>query len=562
LTPLRDDTVTDWLTIDASGTTIRLPPVPEGVATALALVAAGIAFALVLALLNAWNRRAEHKPRLGRLWRSVRAALSAHYLWLILLFAVVLFLVVAGFFRIMAWPALSALSRTVLDPIAAGAEPDAEAVRAFVYGLAALTGALAILATIPFQFVRVWINERTAATGEQNLITDLINKAVAGLAAEKTVSRIGRPVAFHRISAEKDSTPEATDIEWRGPTITPPDGCTALPGAWETFEFTEPNIEVRLGAIYALERISQDSDRDHVRIMEILCAYLRENAPADGVAEYGDGIERMLPQGMPDSEKSAIVKSYEDTAYDGRLNEWLGMLCAPRPDIQAAISVIGRRRPDRILLERDQRLRDSSVAYRLDLRSVNLRRADLTELDLTSALLGSARLEGADLRKAKLDDASFQGTYLQGANLERSSLQRCFIAGHVSETNLRFCDLREADWQGTMHGDCAAHGADFRGGKNLRQEILDSFIGDANTLLPSEPSDQKTDYYVQSCWVDEPPQDLNVIIQLASGPIATSEMREKLEREFLCRGNPRRKTGTPLALDAPRPPGHPLGPGD
>ena len=40
-----------------------------------------------------------------------------------------------------------------------------------------------------------------------------------------------------------------------------------------------PNIEVRLGAIYALERIAIDSPRDQWTIMEILTAYVRQNAP-------------------------------------------------------------------------------------------------------------------------------------------------------------------------------------------------------------------------------------------------------------------------------------------
>src|SRR5579871_5378315 len=41
----------------------------------------------------------------------------------------------------------------------------------------------------------------------------------------------------------------------------------------------KPNIEVRLGAIYALERIARDSPRDHWTIMEVLTAYVRQNAP-------------------------------------------------------------------------------------------------------------------------------------------------------------------------------------------------------------------------------------------------------------------------------------------
>jgi hypothetical protein len=36
-------------------------------------------------------------------------------------------------------------------------------------------------------------------------------------------------------------------------------------------------LEVRLGAIYALERIARDSEQDHWSIMEILTAYVREH---------------------------------------------------------------------------------------------------------------------------------------------------------------------------------------------------------------------------------------------------------------------------------------------
>ena len=38
-------------------------------------------------------------------------------------------------------------------------------------------------------------------------------------------------------------------------------------------------MEVRLGGIYALERIANDSDKDYWPIMETLTAYVRERAP-------------------------------------------------------------------------------------------------------------------------------------------------------------------------------------------------------------------------------------------------------------------------------------------
>ena len=37
-------------------------------------------------------------------------------------------------------------------------------------------------------------------------------------------------------------------------------------------------LEVKLGGIYALERIARDSEKDHWTIMEVLTAFLRENA--------------------------------------------------------------------------------------------------------------------------------------------------------------------------------------------------------------------------------------------------------------------------------------------
>ena len=42
-------------------------------------------------------------------------------------------------------------------------------------------------------------------------------------------------------------------------------------------------IAIRLGGIYALERVAQDSpDKDHRQVMQVLAAYVRENSQWDG----------------------------------------------------------------------------------------------------------------------------------------------------------------------------------------------------------------------------------------------------------------------------------------
>ena len=41
----------------------------------------------------------------------------------------------------------------------------------------------------------------------------------------------------------------------------------------------DEKLEIRIGGIYALERIARDSKKDHWTIMEILTAFVRQHAP-------------------------------------------------------------------------------------------------------------------------------------------------------------------------------------------------------------------------------------------------------------------------------------------
>ncbi len=82
-----------------------------------------------------------------------------------------------------------------------------------------------------------------------------------------------------------------------------------------------------------------------------------------------------------------------------------------RPDVQAAMTAIGRR-----LAERDS-------------RPIDLTRADLAGANLAGANLGGARLTGADLTAARLTGASLADTDLTGADLTRADLSRVELTG-------------------------------------------------------------------------------------------------------------------------------------
>jgi hypothetical protein len=155
-------------------------------------------------------------------------------------------------------------------------------------------------------------------------------------------------------------------------------------------------LDVRIGGIYALERIARDSAKDHPTVMEVLTAFIREHSRE----------HRPVPEQGPHPEPPR----------------------AARPDAKAAITVVGRRDAKR------------------DIRRVDLTGADLSRVDLTGANLSGANLTLADLSRANLSgadlgDADLRGANLSGANLTLADLSDADLSG----ANLTLADLRGAD---------------------------------------------------------------------------------------------------------------------
>jgi hypothetical protein len=136
-----------------------------------------------------------------------------------------------------------------------------------------------------------------------------------------------------------------------------------------------PQREIRLGGIYALERIASDYPKDYYStVMKVLAAYVRENA------------------------------SLEQDAKATR----------PTTDIQAILEVFERRKEEPGLKKEDR--------VKLDLRRTNLRGAHLRG-DLRGVRLYRAELQGARLQEANLQNADLQSANLEGANFEEANLE-------------------------------------------------------------------------------------------------------------------------------------------
>jgi hypothetical protein len=175
------------------------------------------------------------------------------------------------------------------------------------------------------------------------------------------------------------------------------------------------SLEVRLGGIYALGRIARNSREDHLPIIEILSAFLREQSKTTLVTPI-----------TPTDDHPAIVGP------------------KLRADLQAAITVIGRRNR-----------RNEPNEYEVWLREVDLRKADLRELHLEHAELIDAHLEGAWLHEAHLEHATLIRAHLDGALCIGTRFDEALLAeATLTDASLSGADLTEAS--GFTYGQLAS----------------------------------------------------------------------------------------------------------
>ncbi|WP_171075227.1 pentapeptide repeat-containing protein [Nonomuraea basaltis] len=189
-------------------------------------------------------------------------------------------------------------------------------------------------------------------------------------------------------------------------------------------------LDVRLGGLYALERLAQDSHRDHQTIYDVLAAFVREHDPKPSITD----------------------------------KELFTMRATT--DVAAALTIIGRRSATRDVRAPDlNSIRtpgaNLSEAYLMDagLTEARLFRADLTKAHLGGANLTSARLDGANLSGAELDYANLLGANLTDANLFRANLTDAYL----TDANLTGANLIDANLTGANLTGANLTGANLTG---------------------------------------------------------------------------------------------------
>ena len=183
-------------------------------------------------------------------------------------------------------------------------------------------------------------------------------------------------------------------------------------------------LQIRLGGIYALESIANESKKDYWQIMEILTTYIKINN-----------------QYIHNKGKLDYYKKQYYMPRNVQTNVEIDINNQIKPDIKAILTFI-------------RESRNSSI-YKNNLKP--------GILDLNRTYLPHAYL-----KEANLENAMFEGIYLANALLNKAILNKAFMLGAI----LIYADLEDANFEGTSLIGADLEGANLRGanlkGANLR----------------------------------------------------------------------------------------------
>lgn len=211
------------------------------------------------------------------------------------------------------------------------------------------------------------------------------------------------------------------------------------------------SVSARLGSVYELQELTaQDPELLHIRTMKLLCAFVRFPTP-----------------------EARLDESPNDDPCNVRL----------RPDVQAAMEVIGSRTAEHIKLETD-------ADYTPDLRTANLVRLELREGNLSGIYMMGCRLWGADLMRTNLS-----GSELQYADFSSPWVVRGQERPTTANTQGAWIEMLNELAESTTR----LVGADFSGSRMLLAkfagvDLQGAVMADAN--LPNTKFDSATLYGV------------------------------------------------------------------
>jgi uncharacterized protein YjbI with pentapeptide repeats len=243
------------------------------------------------------------------------------------------------------------------------------------------------------------------------------------------------------------------------------------------------DVTIRLGGIYALDRISGDSPQDYVPALQVLASYVR------GASSRTAAVSTPDPAGSAGRGVSIDVQAVL-TILGDRTVPWPASRCLDLSGADLAFANLSNANLVGICLERTE-LGNANLAG-ADLRGTTLSGANLTQADFTGADLSGAVLDSATLRMASMAGASLTGANLlnadaSGAILPNSDLRGVNLTGAnmsnatLFQANLSEALLLDANLSGALLG-----GVDLSGANLTNTILIGAYLADARGLTSEQ----------------------------------------------------------------------------
>ncbi|MFY1680676.1 pentapeptide repeat-containing protein [Micromonospora sp. WMMD730] len=239
-------------------------------------------------------------------------------------------------------------------------------------------------------------------------------------------------------------------------------------------------VDVRLGAIYALERIMRDSAVDHPAVVSVLTSFIRVHAPVDPATTRNPKpvSQAHKPPSPPvDVQAALTVLGHRDATRDqGRLDLTDANLTGAN---LTGANLAGATLTGANLNRANLRSRlDIDMPHVVARSSLDVDLSSLPGVNLTGADLTDADLTDADLTGAGLTDANLTGANLTGANLYHTTLTRANLTG----ANLNRADLLSANLTGADLLNATLNRADLLSANLTGAILLRANLTSANLI--------------------------------------------------------------------------------
>jgi hypothetical protein len=197
-------------------------------------------------------------------------------------------------------------------------------------------------------------------------------------------------------------------------------------------------LDIRLGGLYALQRIAQDSPPDRHTIAQVLAAYIRQHSP--------------WPPSRP-GQYTASASLHKIPDLEIRAS-----------DVQAAITILGQKT-------------FASIADIRKLVYADLRRADFTDLHYQDGYFSDCNLSWASLPNANL-----RGAVFMMCNLSQASM----FDTHLEDSRLSWTDLSGADLTHSYFDRAEFFVVNLESARDIETASLKDVTADRDTKWPEQ----------------------------------------------------------------------------